>query len=184
MAYQTKNEVAIWRGAEHIGREALGAGDKFLLALIGAFLGNWALIGVVSLSTMQGALWGIAMLLRYGRAGPEGPDGATPDEETEGDDEPEPRFTPEFMRPGQSLLRRIASVPYTIFLQPIPDDPPLPEGADDTDEPEWVPGPTNMPFGPWLGLAALEVMLIGPWLSNHFEGTAGLFFKILLGQFN
>ncbi len=174
-------------------REALGAGDKFLLAMIGAFLGGPALMGVIALSSLQGALWGLAMMLRYGRAGPDGPgvkkDGApgeTPADQPaeEESDEPEPTFTPEFLRPGLSPLRRMASIPYALFLQPIPDDPPLPEGADENAEPEWVPGPTNMPFGPWLGLAALEVMLIGPWLVTHFEGTSGLFFRILLGQWN
>jgi leader peptidase (prepilin peptidase)/N-methyltransferase len=29
-----------------------------------------------------------------------------------------------------------------------------------------VPGPTNIPYGPWLSVAALEVMLLGPWLRE------------------
>jgi leader peptidase (prepilin peptidase)/N-methyltransferase len=36
----------------------------------------------------------------------------------------------------------------------------------ETEEDDWVPGPTNIPFGPWLSLAALELMLLGPWLRG------------------
>jgi leader peptidase (prepilin peptidase)/N-methyltransferase len=39
-------------------------------------------------------------------------------------------------------------------------------------EEEWVPGPTNMPFGPWIGLAALEVLLLRPWLQAHLQPSS------------
>src|SRR5215469_10063442 len=60
---------------ERLGRtvfkkEALGGGDKYLLALIGAFLTYRPLLGVVFLASVQGALVGSVLLVLYGRAGP------------------------------------------------------------------------------------------------------------------
>lgn len=53
--------------------EALGAGDKWLFLLIGAFLGWRPLFGVFVLANVQGALGGITLLLLHGRAGAAGP---------------------------------------------------------------------------------------------------------------
>src|SRR5215472_6969028 len=63
---------------ERIGRkvfkkEALGGGDKYLLALIGAFLAYRALLGVVFLASLQGAVVGSILLALFGRAGPAPP---------------------------------------------------------------------------------------------------------------
>ncbi|MCA2979949.1 MAG: prepilin peptidase, partial [Myxococcaceae bacterium] len=54
-------------------KEALGAGDKFLLAVLGAFLGWRPLFGVVFLSSLQGALFGLVSLGLRGRASSDGP---------------------------------------------------------------------------------------------------------------
>ena len=105
-------------GEKVFKKEALGGGDKFLLALIGAFLTWRALLGVVFLASFQGALIGSVLLLARGRAGP--------------------AATELPVRPGDAS-----------------------DGEDD-----WTPGPTSIPFGPWLSLAALELMLLGPWLSE------------------
>jgi leader peptidase (prepilin peptidase)/N-methyltransferase len=70
-------------------------------------------------------------------------------------------MTWELTKPGLSFARRLLLIPYCIFWQPIPDDPKDVEG----NEVEWKPGPTNLPFGPWLALAGLELMLLGPWLA-------------------
>jgi leader peptidase (prepilin peptidase) / N-methyltransferase len=107
-------------------KEALGAGDKWLMLLVGAFLGYRPLFGVLLLSNVQGALVGGALLLVHGRAGPAAP------------------------RPGAP-------------------------GAED----DWVPGPTHLPFGPWIALAALELLLLGPWLAATFPGP---FMELLTGQ--
>jgi leader peptidase (prepilin peptidase)/N-methyltransferase len=48
------------------------------------------------------------------------------------------------------------------LFQPIPDAP-LDEHGEEED---WVPDRTSIPFGPWLALAGLEVLLLGPWLSR------------------
>ena len=107
-------------------REALGAGDKWLMLLVGAFLGYRPLFGVLLLSNVQGALVGGALLLARGRAGPAAPAPGTP-----------------------------------------------------ATEDDWVPGATHVPFGPWIALSALEVLLLGPWLAATFPGP---FIWLLTGQ--
>ncbi|QRK13820.1 prepilin peptidase [Archangium violaceum] len=137
-----------WIGEKIFKKEALGAGDKDLLALLGAFLSWKALLGIIFLSSLQGAVVGSLMLLIHGRAGPA----------------PEP----EASEPPSSTLPS-AQVP------PEGEPGAAPESADadhareekgEGEEDDWVPGPTNIPFGPWLSLAALEIMLLGPWLSE------------------
>jgi len=218
-----------FRLMEYVGwkvfrKEALGGGDKFLVALLGAFLSWRALLGILFLSSLQGAVVGIAMLGLTGRAGPSTPPDAKPVKTPEGfapppevpgvtphegaaplsahppgdervtphegaappaiplgdappvgvgataagaanaeDSEPESTMTWEFTRPGIPLWKRVLLVPWCLLFQPIPDAP----MDDETgEEEEWVPGPTNIPFGPWLALAGLEVMLLGPWLAR------------------
>jgi leader peptidase (prepilin peptidase)/N-methyltransferase len=177
------------------GREALGAGDKYLLAMVGAQLGWRPLLGVILFSSLQGAVYGLVRMKLTGRAGPtvgggppdasseqaEAPD-AQPPAEAESDDanwrEP---FTPAFLAPGLPLWRRLVLVPYTLFLQDIPDSPPVDEETG--EEPEWKPGASNMPFGPWIGLAAVEVLFLGPWLVETLNRTPfRLTAEILLGR--
>src|SRR3954468_24357409 len=57
-------------GEKLFKKEALGGGDKYLLALIGAFLTYRPLLGVVFLASLQGAVVGVALLVLRGRAGP------------------------------------------------------------------------------------------------------------------
>jgi leader peptidase (prepilin peptidase) / N-methyltransferase len=49
--------------------EALGAGDKWLMLLVGSYLGWRPLFGVLLLSAVQGAVVGTTLLLLQGRAG-------------------------------------------------------------------------------------------------------------------
>ncbi|WP_095982633.1 prepilin peptidase [Melittangium boletus] len=133
-----------WLGEKIFKKEALGAGDKDLLALIGAFLSWKALLGVIFLSSLQGAVVGSVMLLIYGRAGP------APEEDTDA----APAPTPE------------ADAPAALEAVPGPEATPPEAAREEEEEDDWVPGPTNIPFGPWLAVAALEVMLLGPWLSE------------------
>lgn len=114
-----------WLGEKIFKQEALGAGDKDLLALIGAFVGWQPLLGVVFLSSFQGAIVGLILRGVYGRAaGPLTPESSTTAKQDEDDD--------------------------------------------------WVPGPSNLPFGPWLSLAALEVVFLGTWLGEHLPAPLGL----------
>ncbi|HXX29237.1 MAG TPA: prepilin peptidase [Myxococcaceae bacterium] len=109
-----------------LGKEGLGAGDKWLGALLGAYLGWRPLFGLVLLSNVQGAIVGGALLLARGHAGPAGP------------------------RPAVA-----GEAP----------DAPAPAGEGEPAD-DWSPGPTHLPFGPWLALAALELLLLGP-LIHH-----------------
>ncbi len=169
-----------FRSMEYMGwmvfrKEALGAGDKYLVALLGAFLSWRALLGILLFASLQGAVVGSVMLLLTGRAGPRSDDpepspleGAASRDasaasgEEASDDVPEPAMTWDFLKPGLPLWKRVLLIPVSLLFQPIPDAPMDEEG----DEEEWVPGPTNIPFGPWLALAGLEVLLLGPWLSS------------------
>ena len=114
-------------GEKIFKKEALGGGDKYLLALLGAFLGANALLGITFLASLQGALVGSLLLLVRGRAGP------------------------------------------------APAPAPSSETASD-EEDDWEPGPTNIPFGPWLALAGLEILLLGPFLASILPGTMGWIF--------
>lgn len=139
-----------WLGEKIFKKEALGAGDKDLLALLGAFLSWKALLGIIFLSSLQGAVVGSLMLLIHGRAGP-APEPEAPSEPTPAVPSA-PRASPEG-EPGPA--------PEQTGAEPVQEE----KGADE-EEDDWVPGPTNIPFGPWLSLAALEIMLLGPWLSE------------------
>jgi len=119
-----------WLGAKIFRKEALGGGDKYLLALIGAFLSHRALLGVVFLASFQGALVGLVLLWVTGRAGP------------------------------------VASSDRT-------ESPPGSKAEDEEDD--WVPGPTNIPFGPWLSLAAIELLLLGPFLGRVLPEPLGVY---------
>lgn len=160
-----------FRAVEYFGwlafrKEAMGAGDKFLAALLCAFLSARALPGIFMLSALQGSVVGLLGLALAGRAGPK------PAEPAEGEKEPAPpTMTWEFTKPGLSIGRRLLLIPYCIFLQPIPDEPKDEEG----NEVEWQPGPTNLPFGPWMALAALELLLFGPWLAQHVPVVGWVF---------
>jgi leader peptidase (prepilin peptidase)/N-methyltransferase len=170
------------------GREALGAGDKYLLAMVGATLGWRPLLGVILLSSLQGALYGLTRRALTGRAGPPVPptpestepvslDAASPSEAV--DAPTRDPWTPAFLRAGLPLWRRALLLPYALLLQDIPDPPPPDEQGE---EPEWVPGTSNMPFGPWIGLGGLEVLLVGPWIAWSLHGTTwGLSAEILFG---
>ena len=134
-------------GEKIFKKEALGGGDKYLLALLGAFLGWQSLLGIVFLSSLQGALIGSLLLLVRGRAGPgpaEAPDGAVTEEGLAA--QPEASEVQEEATPSSTSIEA--------------------EAEDD-----WIPGPTNIPYGPWLALAALEIMLLGPWLASILPET-------------
>jgi leader peptidase (prepilin peptidase)/N-methyltransferase len=117
-----------WVGLRIFKKEALGGGDKYLLALLGAFLGYRSLLGLVFLASIQGAIAGTLLLLLFGRAGP---------------------------LPAEHQA-------------PVP--PPQDQNAERStagEQNDWTPGPHNLPFGPWLSLAAIELMLFGPWLADR-----------------
>ena len=123
-------------GAWIFKQEALGAGDKWLLALIGAFLTYRPLLGVIFFASLQGGVIGAILIAVRGRAGP----AAEPREQ-------QPTVAPE--------------------------GPPQGEAAHSEEEDDWEPGPTNIPFGPWLALSALELLFLGHWISAHLPLGVG-----------
>jgi leader peptidase (prepilin peptidase) / N-methyltransferase len=122
-----------------LGREGLGAGDKWLVALLGAFLGWQPLFGLVLLSNVQGALVGSLLLVLRGRAGPA------------------------FASPPAPALA--APLPATAEGTALPATAAADMG-EQVEEGDWRPGPTHLPFGPWLALAGLELLLLGPLLGR------------------
>jgi leader peptidase (prepilin peptidase)/N-methyltransferase len=112
-------------GEKVFKREAMGFGDVVLLGGIGAWLGAWSLLPVILLSSLQGSVVGIALLL-LGRG------------------QPGPPAAPGLARPEAGAGPVAAPV----------------------EEDDWIPPRNSVPFGPFLALAALEWLLLGPWLAR------------------
>jgi len=199
-------------GARLFKREAMGGGDKWLLALIGAFLTWRAVMLVLILASIQGAVVGILLILFQGRAGPApkpkaslapgepsaptpptvAPATETPPTETSPAAAP-PMETPPAAAPpavGATAMMPAEVAPPTARL-PVEEAnatshgpaaqsqaalaPPSPKNPQDFED-DWVPGPTAIPFGPWLALAALEVLLAGPLLAQFLPETVSWMF--------
>jgi leader peptidase (prepilin peptidase) / N-methyltransferase len=134
--------------------EALGAGDKWLMLLVGAFLGWRPLFGVFLLSNVQGAVVGLVFLAFRGRAGPGVPAAASAKVASAPGEQD-----------GSSSSASADSVPAV--PRPPPGAADAPQLAS-SEEDDWVPGRTHLPFGPWIALSALELLLFGPWLLSAF----------------
>lgn len=148
-------------------KEAMGAGDKFLVAMVGAFLSWRVLLAVIFLSSLQGAVFGLLRIAITGRAAAQDP----VDPNAPPLPEPAPdKMTWDFLKPGLSLPMRLVTFLWSVFLQPIPDER---TDLDTGEEIEWKPEASNLPFGPWIGLAAIEIMLFAPWVSQQV-GPMGL----------
>lgn len=126
-----------WAGARVFKKEALGFGDVWLLAGIGAWLGARALLPVVLLASLQGSLVGIALILAgKGTPGPQPASPATP--------------TP--------------TAPSTVTPTVTPTAPSTPTPTQPPDD--WVPPRNAVPFGPFLALGALEWLWLGGALAR------------------
>jgi len=141
-------------------KEAMGMGDVWLLAGIGAWLGLPALLPVVLLASIQGSVAGL-LLMASGRAEPgpraESPpsSGEPPPSETgsstafHGGDKPPPSET------GSSAAFHGGDEPSA-----------SPPGVAGDEDEAWVPPRNAVPFGPFLALGALEwLYLAGPLAS-------------------
>ncbi|MCC6332420.1 MAG: prepilin peptidase [Myxococcales bacterium] len=171
-------EFAGWAAT---GREALGAGDKYLVAMVLGFLGWKALLGLVLLASAQAAVVGVVRMRLHGRAhqGAAKAEGEGEGEEDAEDEQPaRQKWTPAFLAPGLPAWKRVVLVPYALLFQDVPD----PILDEETGEDTWEPQANNLPFGPWIGLAAIELMLLGPWLAQQLSGTAfALHGRLLFG---
>ncbi len=130
-----------WVGERVFKREALGFGDVWLLAGIGAWLGMGALLPVVLLASLQGSVVGIALIL-LGKATP-GPSPAPP---------PSPGASP------------TATSTPTATAGPTAGPNPTPSPAPD----DWIPPRNAVPFGPFLALGALQWLWLGEALARLF----------------
>lgn len=166
-------------GKRLAGREALGFGDVWLLAGIGAWLGVAALLPVVLLASVQGAVVGLA-LIALGRAQPgpspevpspepqPPPEGASPGAEATAPHPAEPAApAPEAAAPpappaaahlGDEALAPPAAPPALEAAPPAaPPAATAPPAGDAEDaDADWVPPRNAIPFGPFLAAAALE----------------------------
>lgn len=142
--------LVAWGAAKIFRKEALGQGDWWLLAMIGAFLGWTALLPVITLASLQGAVVGL-LLVALGRAEPgedvdeQATTAPTPTSEgTASSDETRGEASEEGGAPGTT--------------------PGEEEGEDD-----WVPPKNAVPFGPFLALAALEQLFFGDQIVELYE---------------
>jgi leader peptidase (prepilin peptidase)/N-methyltransferase len=131
----------VWR------KEALGFGDVWLLAGIGAWLGAPALLPVVLLASVQGSVYGLGLILlgraETGAAEPPGSDdgsdaGTLPDDGADGAGDAEAPAGP---------------------------------GAGEDDAP-WVPPRNAVPFGPFLVAGALEWLYLSDWIGAQIPALA------------
>jgi leader peptidase (prepilin peptidase)/N-methyltransferase len=127
-------------GALLAKQEAMGVGDVWLLAGLGAWLGWAALLPVVMLASIQGSVVGIALVVA-GKAqkGREGEAESSTPTAT-----PTPTSTPPST--GQSSTSTSTEG----------------EGVED----EWVPPRNAVPFGPFLAVGALEWLYAGDLLAR------------------
>lgn len=114
--------ILAWLGERIFKKEALGLGDRWLLALEGAFLGYQALLPLIFLSSLQGSLVGLG-LIAAGKA-----------------------------QTGEAP----------------PAEAQAPEGEE-----SWVPPKNALPFGPFLAVAGIELLFIGPALMRGYEAWVG-----------
>jgi leader peptidase (prepilin peptidase)/N-methyltransferase len=143
-------------GEKVFKKEALGFGDVWLLAGIGAFLGAKALLPVVLLASLQGSVLGIALLLA-GRGTP----GPTPGPAAAA---PSPAPTPATpLAPAPP-----ASAPIPAATSTSAETPPATEiaSAPAAREDVWVPPRHALPFGPFLALGAVEWLYLAEALGR------------------
>jgi leader peptidase (prepilin peptidase)/N-methyltransferase len=145
-------------GEKLLKKETMGWGDVWLLAGIGAWLGWPALLPVVLLSALQGSVVGLALLLL----------GRGPAERARAERERERQAKKLAAEAAASAAAESAETAAaqggTIALAGTP----LPLSDDD-----WVPPPHAVPYGPFLALGALEMLLARDALLRAFFAIAG-----------
>ena len=125
-------------GQRVFGKEALGYGDVWLLGGIGAWLGASALLPVVLLASLQGAVVG-GVLLLLGRGEP---------------------------GPGLGPKAEEASPPGAALGAPGDHRTAVPTAEGPPQEADWIPPRHAVPFGPFLAAAALEWLYLSQVLAR------------------
>ncbi|GEJ55654.1 prepilin peptidase [Anaeromyxobacter diazotrophicus] len=145
-----------WLGERLLKKEALGFGDVWLLAGLGAWFGPLPLLPVVLLASVQGSVVGLALLaMGKGEPGPAAP-------------LPGPLPPPPPLLPGDG-----GEAPG----EPTADAAPAAQeqeqeqagaGAAPASEQDWVPPKHAVPFGPFLVAGALEWLWLAGLLARAF----------------
>lgn len=140
----------VMKGGQLLARkEAMGVGDVWLLAGLGAWLGVEALLPVVMLASIQGSVVGIALMLTgRGQKGPEGEGREATSSST------------------ASTSTDEVKVEVKVQDQVQVQDHDKGKGKDEVGEEAWVPPRNAVPFGPFLALGALEWMYAGDLLAR------------------
>jgi leader peptidase (prepilin peptidase)/N-methyltransferase len=147
-----------WVGRLATRKEALGTGDWWLLAGIGAWLGAPALLPVVLLASAQGSIYGLA-LVALGKSEPGPKEDATTSTST-------------------STSENV-NVNVNVNDGAEEAEPPPPEQAEGVGEgeeaasnadDEWIPPKHAVPFGPFLVAGALEWLYLSDRLVAWIPG--------------
>lgn len=135
------------------GREGLGLGDGMLLAVVGALLGwHGVLVSLFGGSTI-GAVIGITAVVLSRARGEAAPDGA---------DKP--------------AIERPARDPAAPAADAVTADGKKSEADAAASEPPSEPASvlrTELPFGPFLAMAAVVYLFAEPWIEIHFHLPGG-----------
>jgi leader peptidase (prepilin peptidase)/N-methyltransferase len=146
-------------GEKVLRKETMGWGDVWLLAAIGAWLGWPALLPVVLLSALQGSVVGILLLL-LGR----GP--AEKERERREQQAKDPAA-------AEAIPMSALDAQAPPMSAPDAQAPPASTGAELDDD--WMPPPHAVPYGPFLALGALEMLLAHDALLRAFTAVVGKF---------
>ncbi|HEX9243129.1 MAG TPA: A24 family peptidase, partial [Anaeromyxobacter sp.] len=159
-----------WIGRLATKKEALGAGDLWLLAGIGAWLGATALLPVVLLASVQGSVYGLALVaLGKGEPGPTATPTATPTPTTTtststSENENENENVNENVNVNEGTPS--AEEPLPEEAEGVGEGEDVPAAADD----DWVPPKHAVPFGPFLVAGALEWLYLSGRLVAWLPG--------------
>jgi leader peptidase (prepilin peptidase)/N-methyltransferase len=161
--------LVAWLGEKVFKKEALGFGDVWLLAALGAWMGHRALLPVVLLASLQGSLVGVA-LIALGKSQP-GPE-ATPPPTSPATATANPTPTP--TAAATTTLAPTATTTTTPTPTPAATptaSPTLSAAATESRtvnrlEEDWIPPRNAVPFGPFLVVGALEWLWLGGPLAQ------------------
>ncbi len=155
--------LAAWLGEKAFKKEALGFGDVWLLAGLGAWMGALALLPIVLLASIQGSVVGIGLiLLGKGQKGPTATAGDKPPPYEIGTRTTTPITTAGDKPPPYEIGTRTTTPITTAGDKPPPYEIGTRTTTPITAEDDWVPPKHAVPFGPFLVAGALEWL----WLSG------------------
>ncbi|BDG09031.1 prepilin peptidase [Anaeromyxobacter paludicola] len=178
-------------GEKVFHKEAMGFGDVWLLAGLGAWHGLAALLPVVLLASLQGSVVGLALIaLGKGQPGPKPREAAGGEGALAAPPQPSPPGGEGELHGPPAGDAVAASPPGCEREAPLTSEAPLPggdeplfpppaergrvgDGAEPDAEPDavdpdadWVPPKNAVPFGPFLVLAAFEWLYLSQPLSR------------------